>query len=127
MQQPPKVIPVAMEPPSAPPYDQAQQQAYDPNQTAQEQSKLAEWWNWITLHRHAPGTYYERQQHYQPQQEYPTPSPYPRPPPYNPQQYQPYQPQDQAYPQAYPAYPQQYQAYPSGYGAYYGQNIQPYG
>ena len=131
MQQPPKVIPVAMDAPTAPAYDPASQtqQMYNPAQPEQE-SKLTEWWNWITLRRHAPGTYYEnQQQHYQPQQEEYSQQPpqtfsYPRPPPYNPQypnyqqQYQGYQPQQQ-----YPVYPQQYS---TGYGTNYGP-VPPYG
>ena len=108
-----KVIPVEIDGPSAPPYPQAE---------PEQQGALNEWWNWITLHKHAPGTYSGGQRVY-PQQNQP-----PQPPPYQ----QPYQPQ-YAQPQyvqpqyAQPQYPQQYQ-YPDPYSQqtqYYPQNQYP--
>lgn len=96
-----KVIPVQIDGPSAPPNPQA-----EPEQPGM----LNEWWNWITLHKHAPGTYSGGQRIY-PQQN-PPPQPYQ-------QQYQPqYLPQyAQPYPQQYvqPQYPQQQYAQPSQY------------
>ena len=114
-----KVIPVQIDGASAPPAPQA-----EPDQPGM----LNEWWNWITLHKHAPGTYRGGQRIY-PQQN-PPPQPYqpyqqPYQPPYAPQYAQPQYPQQYVqppYPQqqyAQPQYAQQYpydQQYP--YGAY---------
>ena len=84
-----KVIPVQIDGASAPPAPQA-----EPDQ----QGMLNEWWNWITLHKHAPGTYSGGRRIY-PQQNV-----------------QPMYDQSQ-YPQQYPQYGQQnlYQPNPYGY------------
>ncbi len=113
MQADPKTIPVTIDVPSAPPYQ--------PNQTQQQEGKLAEWWNWITLHKHAPGTYdgsQQQSQYYQPVPQQPQYAPQYQQPPQQPQyqlpqpQYQPPQPQYQPPPVQYrPSYAQQPQQY----------------
>ena len=121
MQQPgPKVIPISMEDPSAPTY-YPQERQDDPEQ----ESKLTEWWRWITLQRHSPGVYFDGQRRGQQGYVQPPPPPvYSQPPPppvYSQPPYgqQPYsqpaysQPQQYAYP---PPYNPQYQAYPTQNG-----------
>ena len=123
-----KVIPVQIDGASAPPAPQA-----EPDQ----QGMLNEWWNWITLHKHAPGTYSGGRRIY-PQQN-PPPQPYqpyqqPYQPPYTPQYAQPQYAQPQY---AQPQYPQQnvqpmydQSQYPQQYPQYGQQNLyqpNPYG
>lgn len=112
MQSASKTIPVAMDPPSAPPLQQNGEQ---------QEGKLSEWWNWITLHKHAPGTYdgsQQQPQYYQPVPQQPQYTPQYQQPPQQPQYQQP-QPQ---YPVQYrPQYappPQQYQQYQQQRGQY---------
>jgi hypothetical protein len=90
-----KVIPVQIDGASAPPAPQAE---------LEQPGMLNEWWNWITLHKHAPGTYSGGQRIY-PQQN-PPPQPYQ-------QQYQPQYPPQYAQPQyAQPQYAQPQYAQP---------------
>lgn len=123
MQNEPKTIPVTMDVPSAPPYQ--------PAQTQEQEGKLAEWWNWITLHKHTPGTYdgaQQQQQYYQPVQQQPQ---YAQPAQYQPQNYQQpqytqpyqYQPPQNYQPQQYQnqAGQSQYQGGGQGYYPYYAQ------
>jgi len=102
MNQPSKVIPVDMDPPSAPTYDQLynpqmyythpQQPMYEQNQPNKE-NKIAEWWNWILLRKHAPGSYYEQTQSQQ--QPYTNPEQYQQPSPYQQYPHPQYQPAPQ--------------------------------
>ena len=104
-----KVIPVQIDGASAPPNPQAE---------PEQQGMLNEWWNWITLHKHAPGTYSNGQRIY-PQQN-PPPQPYQ-------QQYQPQYPPQYAQPQyAQPQYTQPQYAQPQYAQPQYDQQY-PYG
>ena len=110
-----------MDPPSAPSYEAVSQ--YSPQYPVQprsspqgqaqgqpqQESQLSEWWNWITLRRHPPGTYNGGQPYANPAQ------------PVQPQYYQqPDQQYGQPQPPYYPGPGNQYSyAPPQGYPAYY--------
>ena len=111
-----------MDPPSAPSYAAVSQYSPPypiPQQSStqgqaqgqpQQESQLSEWWNWITLRRHPPGTYNGGQPYANPAQQVQPPY-YQQPPPQYGQAQPPYYPSSNPY-QYTPA-----QAYSAYYGA----------